>query len=98
MEYLEPWQAEFDSTLVAELQREIPQGHILFGVSVSPVARRGDRDVVLFSILDGSDRVALVHMTWSIETSPNYPRTKVFESLRSWAETCMISDHVEFTA
>lgn len=98
MEYLEPWQAENSSTLVDELQRELSIGHQLFRVPVAAIARRYDRDDVLFSLLDGSSQVALVHMTWSVESSPNYPRTELFESFQTWAETGMKADHAEFTA
>jgi len=98
MEYLEPWQAENSSTFVDELQRELPIGHQLFGVPVVAIARRNDRDDVLFSRLDGSSQVALVHMTWAVESSPIYPHTELFESLLTWSETRMKADHAEFTA
>ena len=71
------------------------RGHVLFGLPVSPVARRQDRDDVLFTLEDGSGRVAVVHLTYKNETEPLWPRTSFFPDLDSWLQV-MKSDHDEF--
>jgi hypothetical protein len=70
----EPWYPIIDvtaaRTLADELARELGEGHLLFDVAVEAVARRADRDDVLFRLLDGSGRLALVHLTWRGEVEP----------------------------
>ena len=99
MEFLEPWFQCSGSGLVDELRRELPPGHVLANVEVSVVARRHDCDDVLFTLNDGSGRLALVHLTWSQakETIPVFPATRIFLGLNMWLET-MRADHAEFVA
>jgi len=50
--------------LHAELQRELPPGHLLFGRAVETFAYRRDQDDVLFRHCDEPDRFTLVHLSW----------------------------------
>jgi|SRR5882724_11842958 len=50
--------------LHAELQRELPPGHILFARAVETFAYRRDQDDVLFRHRDEPDRFTLIHLTW----------------------------------
>ena len=50
--------------LQAELQRELPPGHLLYGRAVEAVAYRQDQDDVLFRHQDELDRFAIIHLTW----------------------------------
>jgi len=52
-------------SLHAELQRELPPGHLLFGRPVETVAFRRDQDDVLFRHLDQPDRFTVIHLTWA---------------------------------
>ena len=71
----------------AELRREVKPGHPLFGAPVAAIARRYDQDDVLFELLDGSCRVAEVHLTWAGDReSPPWPGTALFGNLAEWAE------------
>jgi hypothetical protein len=70
--------------LTAELQRETPYGHRLYGQRLFALARRDDRDDVLFTFEDG--QVAEVHLTWSAEADPNYPRTNIFDDADVWRD------------
>src|SRR6266446_991775 len=56
--------AAIAQSLHAELQREIPPGHLLYGRAVEAVAYRQDQDDVLFRHQDESDRFTVVHLTW----------------------------------
>ena len=67
-----PWkriQPEQGNGLETELVREICKGHLLFGKSHVALARRIDRDDVLFEI-DGGPAVAVVHLTYAVESAP----------------------------
>ena len=87
MSFLLPWIAADNPLLVKELQRELPPGHVLHGIPVSVIARRQDSDDVLFALNDGTGRVAAVHLTWSVESDPEWPQTSVYPGLESWYET-----------
>jgi hypothetical protein len=97
MEYLEPWYAASDPLLVTELRREVAPGHVLFGVPVSTLARRQDCDDVLFMLLDGSGRLAKVHLTWQPEPDTSWPATTVYPNEKAWAES-MNEDHAHYGA
>ena len=82
MEFLEPWFANSDPRIVAELHREMPRGHVIEAVEISAVASRKDCDEVLYALNDGSDRFAIVHLTLSKsrETDPRFPETWIFRN------------------
>lgn len=75
------------SALDAEACAEIGPGHVLSGETLTAIARRRDRDDVLFS-LRGSLRVAQVHLTWAgkQELDP-YPATQLFASILEWFDS-----------
>lgn len=95
MELLSPWYADRNDALAIELKREVPAGHVLRDVCVNAVARRQDKDDVLFALQDGTGRVAVVHLTWQVETDPAWPTVSMFQTIASWLET-MERDHAEF--
>jgi hypothetical protein len=70
----------------AELRRELKSGHPLYGVPVTAIGY--DQDDVLFELLDGSGRVAEVHLTWAGEKEkPPWPGTALFDSFAEWVES-----------
>lgn len=95
MNYLEPWEAitEHGESLIQELARETTYGHVLHAVKTQALARRIDCDDVLFSVLDSSNRVAVVHLTWKPETTPDWPAVELFDSISEWKQVCMIPEH-----
>jgi len=72
-------------TFEKELYKEINKGHILYGIKVKEVARREDCDDVLFSLIDGTNRFAVVHLTWvrKVEENSYFPRTKIYDNLNN---------------
>ena len=84
MNFTEPWYAESNTIFVNELRNEITSGHALCDFNISVLARRHDRDDVLFALNDGSNRVAVVHLTWKNEQNPAWPKAMLFESLEAW--------------
>lgn len=62
--------------LVAELRREIAAGHRLNGVAVEAIAvRKHLKDTIFW--LPTERQWANVHLTWSVETQPQWPRAEL---------------------
>jgi hypothetical protein len=105
MEWLVPWYSISDQpsqikAMERELYRELAEGHLLHGLRVRTLARRQDRDDVLFALEDGSERVAVVHLTW-VRNPPDrlpWPATITYPSFEAWAVGGMRADHDEFEA
>lgn len=94
LEWLEPWYEDF-SGLEGELGREVSADHPLFGVRAIALAR-GRGDDVLFHLPDYSPPFAVVHLTWSKESTPVFPHTLFYASLEDFVERRMKSDHREY--
>jgi len=93
--FLEPWGPVTNPRgLEEELAREVGEGHRLSGRKLRAVARRSDCDDVLFV---GDNLAAVVHLTWTNETSPDRPAAEIFPSMREWAARRMEPDHEELT-
>lgn len=98
---LSPWRNISDSPqetqrLSAELSSELPPNHILFGLKVTAIAKRIDRDDVLFEIVGGTAPLAIVHLTWQRESDPRWPSTKLFSSWDEWVRKEMLPAHTEY--
>lgn len=65
--------------LERELRRELPDGHALHGRLVRAVARGEDCDDVAFRVEDAG--LCIVHLTWRIETDPQWPHAVFAEAL-----------------
>jgi hypothetical protein len=50
--------------LHAELQRELPPGHLLYGVPVDVVAHREGTDDILCRHRQAAERFTVVHLSW----------------------------------
>jgi hypothetical protein len=105
MEWLVPWysvsnqQTQIEA-MERELYRELAEGHQLYGLRMRTLGRRQDCDDVLFAIEDGSERVAVVHLTW-VRNPPDrlpWPDTIIYPSFEAWAIEGMRADHDEFEA
>ncbi|OPY13237.1 MAG: hypothetical protein A4E66_00841 [Syntrophus sp. PtaB.Bin001] len=68
IELLEPWcstekfDSRFHESQFKQLELEVPPGHGLYGLPVRLIGR-GNGDDALFEILDGSNRIAVVHLS-----------------------------------
>ncbi|WP_461221754.1 hypothetical protein [Methylobacterium sp. CM6247] len=108
MEWLDPWESvnsgQTDDVSAlgqgweAELRKEVAPAHIFYGLAITLIARRYDRDDALFQLHDG--RVAQVHLTWkqAQEPDPRWPKTVIYASLQSWADTDQRCDHAAWVA
>jgi hypothetical protein len=65
-----------------ELAREVKRGDVLDGLAASAIARREERDDVLFELAGG--RWAMVHLVWQAP-SPGlgYPKATLFDTWES---------------
>jgi hypothetical protein len=99
IEWTEPWAAVFrtdeQAGLQIELGVELAEAHPLFGYAVTAIARRYDRDDVLFELPDG--RVAEVHLTWrgAKEVDTRWPRAQLFSSVEEWIKERMTASQYE---
>ena len=86
VKWLAPWHpiqdAEAERVLAQELRAELSKRHVLHGIAVRAVGRRQDCDDVLFELLHGSGRFAVVHLTYSQhpEPDPRWPDTTVYDN------------------
>lgn len=63
--------AEAGAGLHDELQRELPHGHLLYGVAVETFAAAIGNDDVLFRHMNQQDRFTVIHLTWIGKTEIN---------------------------
>ena len=97
MEYLEPWHAVTNPAVIeGQLKSELPQNHVLLGIKVTALAQRQDCDDFLFSLQDDTNRVAVVHLTFSQNIDARWPRTELYANIGAWATERMSQDHAEF--
>jgi hypothetical protein len=94
VEWLSPWEPHTDSngTFREELYKEVAAGHPLYKVPVQLLAR-GNGDDCLFELLDGSSRVAVVHLVWQGLQAPPWPSSCIYETLDNWRSECMQPEH-----
>lgn len=75
---------------------KLPKSLALTGASLTVIARRQDRDDVLFALSDGG--VAIVHLTYSRERErqPDLPSTWLYGTLDRFVEEAMRPAHREW--
>lgn len=102
MEWLDPWWStenhtvQFHESFRKQLEREVPPGHGMYQVPATVIAR-GNGDDALFQILDGSNRVADVHLTWAGGRAKlPWPITTIYCNLDEWVERVMKQEHREW--
>jgi hypothetical protein len=52
------------ASLLGELEREVPPGHLLHGVRIEVVAHREGTDDILCRQLDEPSRFTVIHLSW----------------------------------
>lgn len=102
-QFIEPWgstdgqDAHFHETFLNQLKTEVGPGHFMYGLPVRMVGRDGGSDDTLFEILDGSGRLALVHLTWAQgrERLP-WPGTSIYRNFEEFAAEVMIPKNRDY--
>ena len=72
--------------IVAELRREIPGAHVLCSMELDAVAVHvecGYKDFV-FTTNDPVNSIAVVHLTYNVESDPKWPATRLVRGLDEW--------------
>jgi hypothetical protein len=107
MEWLAPWwstaeQTEhFQTTFEAQLRLELCEDDPAYGVPAKIIGR-GEGDDALFQLLDGTGRVAFVHLRW--QTGPSRiddnfrTRSRVYASLEEFVQQHLLPEHGEWVA
>jgi hypothetical protein len=65
-----------------ELTRELHASHALYRLKAKAIGRRRDSDVWLFQLAAG--QIAEIHLTYSLESTPTWPRTRTFQNKEQW--------------
>jgi hypothetical protein len=96
VKWLEPW-VPTGLGAEKELEKEVGAGHVLFQRKCTPIARRIDRDEILFLVQNSDGLHAAVHLTWSgkKELDTHFPKTILYQKLEDWLVK-MKKDHVEY--
>lgn len=91
IQWLAPWHDVADdgvgyaAVLEQQLKREVAPGHPLHGIPVEAAGKAEASDDAVFRLLDGSGRVAMVHLTWSRPPeTPPWPITGLYASAEEW--------------
>lgn len=94
---LEPWQETDDPAFYEnELNKEVSFFHPLNWKKIRAIGIRTDRDDVLFEIVSGKPKYAVVHLTWQKETSRKFPSTKFYKDWTDVYENCILMDHKDW--
>ncbi|TVX96308.1 hypothetical protein [Cohnella terricola] len=98
IDILEPWIPESSTIFLEELYDELSNNHILYGAELHVIARRLDKDEVLFQFQEDSNKYVQVHLTWKQdkESNPTWPRFIIFNSIEEWVNQVMLLDHKEY--
>lgn len=92
-----PWRKTDDGEFFeAELKKEMTFFHPLKRKKVKAVGNRTDRDDVLFKLTDGSNRYAVVHLTYNKERSRKFPLTKFYKDWTEFYQQEVANDAVIF--
>ena len=88
----DPWEAvpePASAGLVRELRAELGAAHVLAGRPAAAIARRRDRDDVLFLVREPT-QLAVVHLTWTgrPDSAPEWPGTELFSSVEEFLGRC----------
>lgn len=93
----EPWYLS-SVDLTEQLFREISKNHILFAKSLKTIARRQDKDDVLFQIENDQFKYVVEHLTWSKTQQPDkrWPTAKLYKDWNDLYANRIVTDNVIF--
>jgi hypothetical protein len=107
VDWLNPWWStagkgeHFHEVFAAQLKLEIGADDPIHGIPAKIIGR-GEGDDALFQLLDGTGRVAFVHLQWG--KPPGGPdvkfrtRSKVYQTLEGFFEQHMLPEHEDWVA
>ena len=90
-----PWEQRF----LDKLQSQIGPEHVLYGLPVRIVGSYGGSQELLFEILDGTGRLAVIGVTWEgFEHSFSLPDTTIYPNFEVFKTRRMIPEHDQYLA
>jgi hypothetical protein len=94
---LEPWASVDNSAFYEnELKNEVGFLHPLKWKKVRTIGRRTDCDEVLYEVLSGNIKYAVVHLTYSKKRKHRFPKTKFYTNWMDVYENRLLQDHNEW--
>jgi thiol-disulfide isomerase/thioredoxin len=91
---LQPWQpVDNPAFYESELKKIVSFFHPLNWKNVRAIANRTDCDEVLFEVLNGRFKYAVVHLTWKKENSRKFPTTKFYKDWQDIYTNRLWEDH-----
>ena len=98
MKWVYPWchtpNGTPDDAIAQELRSELCPSHVLYGIPVRQIGHRVDCDDALFELLDSSNRLAVVHLTFAQhpEPDPKWPETRLFTNWEQFEREEMLAE------
>jgi hypothetical protein len=89
--WLAPWHFS-EPGLEKELAREVCSEHPLYQIEAIAVGKRQDNDDVLFFLPHYQSPLAVIHLTWNVESNPKFPHVRYFNSIDDFIEKQMKKD------
>lgn len=94
---VEPWQPADNPTFYEnELKKEVTFFHPLRWKKVMAIGIRSHRDDVLFEVLNGSPKYAVVHLTYAKEHLCKFPTTHFYKDWEDLYKNRLLEDHKEW--
>ncbi len=104
-EYLGPWWATagdsglWEQRFLSQLQTQVGPDHPMYGLPVRIVGSCGGSSALLFEILDGTGRFAVIGITWEMPAfSFSLPDTTFYPNFEAFKTQRMIPEHAEYLA
>ena len=104
-EFLDPWWATdgdsgpWEQRFLNQLQTQLGPDHVMYGLPVRIVGSYGASTALLFEILDGTGRLAVISVTWeNVEHSLSLPDTTIYPSFEAFKTERMMPEHAEHLA
>jgi hypothetical protein len=70
--------------VLAEVARELPAGHRLYGQPITPIARESGGDRVLVRVHHADPGLVVVWLTWRDPSNASRPRWRAYTSIRDF--------------
>lgn len=94
---LNPWKYIDNATnFENQLNKEVTFIHPLYWLKVKAIAIRTDRDDVLFELLNGRNKYAVVHLTYNRVFSRKWPFTHFYKDWSDLYQNLLLGDFKEF--
>ena len=104
-DFLDPWWATdgdngpWEQRFLNKLQTQVGPEHVMYGLPVRIVGSYGGSQALLFEILDGTGRLAVIGVTWeSFEHSFSLLDTTIYPNFEAFKTQRMSPDHEQYLA